>query len=191
MKGVVWGDVLIFGKGELTRTMSQTFKVQQNITYSELLSASYYQISRMKIIRRFVLFPTLFNSIILVILTILSFSNGINWYQLIFQLISIPFFFIAFVFGLTTLGMTILKLTQPFRYQDNTYSFTHWGMEKTGNGVEFTRPWRNFLKFRESNNFIYLYISENDAHIIQKRMFNDKYEEECFKQFVTENIENK
>ena len=75
----------------------------------------------------------------------------------------------------------------PNAVKNITYTFTHWGMEKTG-AKECTRQWSKFLKYHESKNFIFLYIDENNAHVIQKRMFNNSDELENFIFFAKEKI---
>ena len=61
-------------------------------------------------------------------------------------------------------------------------------VKKGGTGTQYSTPWRSFKKLSETKYFLLLYISENDAHIIQKRMFPTSAELETFKQFADQNI---
>ena len=79
-------------------------------------------------------------------------------------------------------------MTRQNHLKNVTYKFTHWGMEKTGNGIEFTRPWRGFQKYIETKSFFLLYIADADAHFIQKRMFKNSEEIDEFRNFLDENI---
>ena len=76
----------------------------------------------------------------------------------------------------------------PVRFKNVTYTFTHWGMTKTGSGYEYTRPWRGFLKYKETSTFILLFISDNDAHFLQKKMFANKDELNNFRKMLQEHV---
>lgn len=164
--------------------MTETFTVKQEIKFSEFLNVIFFQASKMKLIRRLFLisFVVSFASVVLDLVT--TSEQTRNWYQLIFSFLVYPVFLFLFLSVAMILAAILLIILRPNHFKNVTYLFTHWGMEKTGKGIEFSRPWRKFLKVRESRHFIFLYISENDAHVIQKRMFSSKEEIEEFKQLI-------
>ena len=63
--------------------------------------------------------------------------------------------------------------------------FNQWGMYKTIDKAEYSNPWKNFTRWEETRSFIFLYISENNAHVIPKRNL-DKEELDRFKRFLVE-----
>lgn len=168
--------------------MDKIFEVKQEMKLVEFLNAAYFQTSRMKLMRRLFLFSI----IVSIFSALLDFSSTlrsvITWYRFIFNFLFYPLFLLAFFFVLITIGAVLLMTLRPDHFKDVTYYFTHWGMEKIGKGIEFTRPWSKFLRFRESSHFIFLYITENDAHIIQKRMFKSNQDLQNFKQFIAHQI---
>lgn len=83
-----------------------------------------------------------------------------------------------------------MMILRPNHFKNVTYHFNHWGMVKTGNGINIDRPWKGFCKFQESKNYFFLYITQNDAHVIQKKMLKSKEEIEDFRQLIFEHITN-
>jgi hypothetical protein len=166
--------------------MDDNFTVKQEMKIIEFLGAVYFQTPRMKVIKRFFLL-ILFVGLLLALLDIIRLFLGdtLPWYQIIIDFLEIPLFIVLFLFVFMTLGAILLRMLRPNHFKNVTYHFTHWGMEKIGKGIDFTRPWNKFLKYHESSHFIFLFISENDAHIIQKRMFADEEELESFKKFIS------
>ncbi|MBS1934789.1 MAG: YcxB family protein [Bacteroidetes bacterium] len=68
-----------------------------------------------------------------------------------------------------------------------TYEFTHWGITRNGEKTEFSKPWRDVKKIKETKSFI-LFIFHNDFHVIQKRMLKNPDELNAFKEYIKENI---
>lgn len=168
--------------------LSDTFTVKLEMNIFEFCSAMYFQMSKMKMIKRLFLL-----SLIIGILNGLLDAAGpgthvLLWYQILLKVLFPPVFILLFFVVFGTLGAILLLLLKSNLFNNVTYYFTHWGMEKDGKGFSITMQWSKFLKFTESTHFIFLYISENDAHIVQKRMFNNKAELERFRQFILEQI---
>jgi YcxB-like protein len=138
----------------------------------------------MKLVRRLFLFSFIASLVGLVLNLITTSGQVKNWYYIILEPLTYPLFLFAFFFVLTIIGAILLMTFRGNHFKDVTYTFTHWGMEKIGKGIEFSRPWSKFLRFKESRHFLFLYISENDAHIIQKRMFKSDDEIESLKQLI-------
>ena len=168
--------------------MPETLTVKQEMKPFEFLSAVYFQTSRMKLIKR-LFFLSIILGLLNTLLDIISpVSHDLIWYQIIIDFLIAPVFIALFFFVFITLGAILLMLLRRNHFTNVTYHFTHWGMEKVGKGIEFTRPWNKFLKFRETTHFIFLYITANDAHIIQKRMFTNEEEIDSFRELISERI---
>ncbi len=152
--------------------------------FFELLSAIYYQATQMKVVKRLFLFIVIFSvGSLLLDLFVSGFDK--NWKHIIFDFLLYPCILLLFI----TAVALILVLVQSNHFKNVTYYFNNWGMEKTGKRIDFNRPWSKFLKFKESKHFIFLYITENDAHIVQKRMFGDD-ELKRFKELISERLVN-
>jgi hypothetical protein len=121
------------------------------------------------------------------LLGVLTSSETFNLYTLITilgPLIGLIILLIAFI----VLYTCIIYNTKSILFKRMIYNFTHWGLVKSGNGLEFSRPWREFLKVKETKSFFLLYISKNDAHVIQKRMFRNREEIKDFNFFLENNL---
>lgn len=164
--------------------MTETFQIRQDLNFFELANAIAYQISKTKMIRRFFIF--------LFVLIIASFFLGLSTTspqgeslfiflaRLISPILAIPILFLAIPISMAI----ILKIIRPNHFTNVTYYFNNWGMRKIGRGIEFSRPWNMFLRAEESRHFIFLYITEIDAHIIQKRFFENSDAIEHFRELV-------
>src|SRR5205085_2741647 len=108
--------------------------------------------------------------------------------SIFFQFLFLPVFILLFFFVFVSIGAAILMLMKPDNFKNISYRFTHWGMEKTTTDMNFSRQWSKFLKYKETKHFILLYVSENDAHIIQKRKFQTKEEVNDFLALVSKKI---
>ena len=69
-----------------------------------------------------------------------------------------------------------------------SYQFNHWGVIRHGDLTEFSKPWREVSKFKESKAFFLLYISNTDFHIIQKKMINGSDEINKFRDILIAKI---
>ena len=163
---------------------STMITLHQTLTLSELLSGSYYLAARIKIIKVLFFFALIIGPLTALLGLVNVTQQPVIWYVILFDVIKFPLFIFLFFFVFISLGMTLMFLIRPDNYRNLTYRFTHWGMEKSGKNIEFTRPWSKFFALRESKHFLYLYISENDAHFIHKKVFENEQEIEEFKAFV-------
>jgi len=111
-----------------------------------------------------------------------------KWYVTVLQVITPLLFPVIFLFAGTFILCVLMMVIKPNNFKNIIYEFTHWGMFKKGKGIEYSRSWRDFIKLKETKSFIFLYTTENDAHVIQKRMFRDTDEMENFKKFADQNI---
>jgi YcxB-like protein len=168
--------------------MKETFIINQELKLKEVLSAFYYLIPRMRLIKKIFLFSFIAGMMTSIVEFSSHTKNSTIWYIFIFRLLFLPSFLALFFFVFIFLAAVLMMKLKPDHFRNVTYRFTHWGMEKTGKGINLTKPWSEFIKFRETKNFILLYITNDDAHIIQKKMLNSNEELESFKQFISQHI---
>jgi len=168
--------------------MANTFTIKQELTFLELYKASFHLFIKAKAFRRMMLI--VYVPIILLSLSglILSFTNSYVNAGSVFSFISLLFAPGIVYLIIILMSATYIYLARKEHVKNVTYTFNHWGMIKTGNGYEFTRPWRSFLKYKETSSFLFLYIGDFDAHFIQKRMFSNDDELNDFKKILTQNI---
>jgi len=165
--------------------MQENFRIAQNLNLIEYYTAAIYLGLRNKRLRR--TFIIVFTLPFLTILFDIFFARS-RWSETLstfglLLLVPLAFFYI----GLFLLSCLVM-LIRPSLVKNAAYEFNHWGMIKKTRDNEYSTPWRDFLKLRETNRFFLLYITENDAHIIQKRMFSDSSEQENFRRFADQNI---
>jgi len=171
--------------------MPDTFTIDHDLNYREYLRVIIYLVIRMKIMKKIFLLSFFgFLAIAIFILALYTAKNH-DWSVIVFQVIITPVMPVLSLSVFLFFFSTLFYLFRPRLFRNITYRFTHWGMEKTGKGFEYSRPWRNFSEFRETKSFFLLYISPGNAHIIQKRMFKNTGEAEALKNFVRKQIEEK
>jgi len=68
------------------------------------------------------------------------------------------------------------------------YDFTNWGMVRHGEKTEFSQPWRNITKVKETKVFFLFNIGVKDFHCIQKKMFTGEDEINSFRVFLKEKM---
>ncbi len=78
--------------------------------------------------------------------------------------------------------------SKSYLFNNISYDFTHWGVTRYGEKTEFSKPWRDITKMKETKAFFLLFIGNADFHIIQKRMFAGSEELNSFRQLLQENI---
>jgi YcxB-like protein len=170
--------------------MTDTFEIRQELNFKELYSASLYVLVGWPIMRRIFLFLLIVWILSLFSAPWIRSGSAFSWMKVI-GFISQPFLILSGYLVTLLFSTVFIYLTRPAIFKNNTYRFTHWGMIKTGKETVFERPWRGFLKFRETRSFFLLYISEKDAHPIQKRMFNDPAELVAFRIFLLQHLPGK
>lgn len=171
--------------------MSQTYIINQKFTFLEFLSITYFQVSRMKLIKRLFLFSAIAGLANALLNAFGVPHKNLIWYVFIVQFLSLPVFLILFLVVAGTLITILLMLLKPRLFTKTTLTFTHWGMEKKGEIINYSAPWSKFMKFTETKKNLFLYISDNEAHVVQKRMFEDNTQLENFKAFLSERISTK
>jgi hypothetical protein len=118
-------------------------------------------------------------------------QKEISLYQILFKF-SLPVLslFIFFIIG-TILITFLLRKFKPKLFSGTTITFTHWGMRKEGEVINYSMPWSKFSGFKETKHFLYLDFIYPETHIIQKRMFESETQLQMFKQFMSEKIGKK
>ena len=171
--------------------MNDTFTIEQEFGTIEFINLICYQTLRTKILRRIMLFVTAVDLMLLVSIYISAGKNKINWYEEILgSLWPLIFILCFFIVSSSLIALLMMKI-KPNNYKGITYTFTHWGMDKRGKEIEHSRQWSNFLSYHETKHFILLYITRNDAHVIQKRMFKDIEEQVRFIAFISKYLNKK
>jgi hypothetical protein len=80
---------------------------------------------------------------------------------------------------------------KPAAFKNITYQYTNWGVERLGEGLAFSAQWNKFIKLVETKQFLFVYLNESNAHVIQKRMFKDQEEMDELRQFIAQKISSK
>ena len=163
--------------------MRDTFIIQQDLSFKELCSSSFIVLAGGRLIKRYFVFLSSIIVVSFLLGALTSSDSSLGLERLLIIILAPVFLMTVFAIGLL-LSCLFFYRNKPVLFRNVTYRFTHWGMEKTGKGILLTRPWSGFTKFRETPSFLLLYVSENDAHVIQKTMFSDKAELEAFKAFL-------
>ncbi len=168
--------------------MQSSFSIKYHLTLLEFYYSSIYSAIRNKRLKKFYyLIPG-----ILVLSGLLNFfldtKKSSYSIGLIVQFLFPILLFLIFLFVGIFILCLIVQLIKPNYFKNINYEFTHWGMFKKGIGFEYSSPWSKILKMKETKSFFLLYVSENDAHIVQKRMFKNEEEINNFKSLVIEKI---
>ena len=165
--------------------MTETFTLKETTTFKEYLTILYYQTFRKRIVKRILIFL----GIVSILRVVLEFALGVNtkWHLVIFNLLLAPLFLVAFLYVVPFLIAILLRKFKPAVF-NATNKFTHWGMERTGEGFHVAMPWRKFVKYRETKKFILLYITKDDAFVIQKKVFDSNEQLEDFRQLILDKI---
>jgi len=172
--------------------MKDTYTIAQNFSYGDYLNFSLYQLPRLRIMRRLIIY-----FIALGILGQLTSFLGpdhkftFNWEFFIIPIASLSAFFLLF-YPLAALYVIHFR---PHLFRGITYRFTHWGMERIGTTTEATVPWRDFRNLKETKSFYLIFVREtikenvvNNIHVIQKRMFANIQDAQEFELFLDQNV---
>lgn len=159
--------------------MDETYVINQDLTFNEFFSSSLLIISKSKAIKKLFIVSLLPFCIDLLISLLMFLSSGFKFeYSFIF-LLAFPLLLGCFII-LFLLFKSIFHLRNN---QDVIYTFNHWGIEKKGDKFKILIPWRQVQKYYETNSF-FLFFSNEDIPIIQKKMFKDSNELNNFKNFI-------
>ena len=150
--------------------MKESFEIIQHTTLWEFYKLALYFSYKNKKFRQFY-FIILFVSVVSAILGFVS-GDGSDLAETILAVaiaILVPVVF--FVLG-TLIITVILHLVRPAVFKAS-FQFDHWGMHKRTGSQEITRPWRAFVKWKETKEIFLLFIGEQDAHFISKRVLGE------------------
>jgi hypothetical protein len=164
--------------------MQETIIVNQEIGFKEFLKASFCLLPRMKSIQKVFKFLLAIGLFIALLGLFSQPLSNTKWYLLILDILIPSLSLLIFLIVFMPIGLFAQMKLKPNNFKDITYRFTNSGMEKIGKGINISNPWNKFLRSEETKNFILLFISDNDAHIIQKRMFEDDEKMENFKTMI-------
>ena len=165
--------------------MTDTFTLKDTTTFKEYLSILYYQIFRKRIVKGIFVFLTIISLVSVLLGFVLQ--ERMNWYKAVFNLLLAPVFLIAFVYVVGFLVAILLWKFKPAIF-NTTNKFTHWGMERTGEGFEISIPWNKFLRYKETKKYLLLFITKDDALVIQKKIFESTEQLEDFRKLISEKI---
>jgi hypothetical protein len=168
----------------------ETFTVSEKLTLREYLAANLFVAARMKMIRKIILFGFIIGLLNASLDLTSPANNNENLLFIILKFLFVPLFlFLFFSIGIILLCVLIYKF-KPLVFQGASYRFNHWGMEKSGDTLNLSAPWSQFKKHQENSAFLFLYTTETNAYIIQKRMFCNVDELDAFKAFIRDKIQN-
>jgi hypothetical protein len=105
-----------------------------------------------------------------------------------FGLFAIAFLLILSFFWLLLLRCLLYPLFFPRVFKEKIYEFSSWGVVVKTEGLERSKPWRNFQKIKETRSFFLISLSNTEYVLILKRLFKKKGEAEAFKTFVSSTI---
>src|SRR5882724_10119220 len=164
--------------------MADEFIIPQKLTLWDFYRATLYVVVRNTRVRR--IFYFIAGVGVLGLLLSLGATPKPNGKPLIPVLqFLLPFLILVlFIFIGTFIVCALIKLLKPAIFSNMTYQFTHWGIYKKSDTIDYSIPWRNIIKVKETKSFIFLYFSKDDAHVIQKKMFRHNDELQFFKSFM-------
>ena len=168
--------------------MVNEFIIPQKLSLWDYYRASLYLGIRNKRLRRLLYFIAIIGVLNLVLTLGLNTKPNNTTLIPVFQVL-LPFLILVlFFFAGTFIICGLIKLLRPGIFKNMTYQFTHWGMYKKSDTIDHSIPWRNIIKVKETGSFIFLYISKDDAHVIQKKKFRHADELQSFKSFIDKYI---
>jgi len=108
-----------------------------------------------------------------------------NYLVLILQSLLPLLILLLFFYGGSLIICFLIMRLNPGIFSNMTYQFTHWGMYKRSDTVDYSIPWRSIVKVKDTKSFIYLYSSNDMAHVIQKKKFRNNDELQSFKNIMS------
>ena len=166
--------------------MQESFTVRQDLAFSEFLSSTLYYYFSGRLLQRFLLLVfglTLLSTFLGLATTSKEFDPASVFYSLvpvgILLLLVVVFTFFICLY---------IYQNKGYLFKDISYDFTHWGITRHGEHTEFSKPWRDITRVKETKAFFLFYIGNKDFHIIQKRMLAGTEELIAFRQLIQEKI---
>lgn len=161
--------------------MEASFTINQDLTFKESMSSTLYYILSSKRFRLFVLFLAG-----LTVMSNLLSPQGIEAKEILWGFASILMTGTILLLFMIILSLVFRK-TRPSIFKFS-YRFTHGGMAWNNNDKEFSKSWKEVETFKESKAFFFLYTDKYNVHVIQKRLFNDRYDVFAFRDLLKEKI---
>ena len=171
--------------------MQETYILNEKFTFLEYLSITYIQVFKFKSIRWLFIFLGIIGILNGILNSTLSNKQAIVWYKITGQiLLPVIFLFLFIIIGSAILTFLLMKL-KPKLFSETKLTFTHWGMEKTSEVINYSAPWSKFSKYKETRKFLFLYISDKEYQVIKKEAFENETQLKLFKDFLAEKIYRK
>lgn len=114
-------------------------------------------------------------------------SKGLEMTSIFTNFAPVAILFLIVIIFTFIICLYIYK-SKRYLFDNVSYDFTHWGVVRHGERTEFSKPWRDISKFKETKAFFILYIGNTDFHIIQKRMLENIGELNDFRNLLSEKI---
>jgi len=167
--------------------MQNTITVPQRLTYKEFLSAMLYACFISRRLRRYFWLMLIIScaSNLLGFLTTTKFSFTLQ--DAVFIVFFLGFLALAGMLALLIITWWVYQ-KRPDLFNNVLYQFSHWGITREGPNTNFSKPWREIDRFKESKQFFLIYVSKFDIHIIQKEMIGDTERINIFRSMLEENV---
>ena len=151
--------------------MENTIIINQQLTFKEFVSSTLYFYLTGSLLKRFfaILFAILLVSLLLGLGTT---DKGLDT-TMIIGTVAPVIFLLAAATAFVFLSCLYIFKSKPSIFKNVSYEFTHWGIIRHADKLEFSRPWRDITDMKETKAFFLLYVGKTDFHIIQKRLIGD------------------
>lgn len=166
--------------------MKDSFTIDQHITLKEFINFTLYSYVHSRRIKSFFLLILLLDLVALVfgLLTGLTNFNSEVVFNMLTPLILLPVLLVIFA----VLVSLLIYTSRPYLFKNVSYDFTHWGIIRNGEKTEFSKPWREITRYKETKSYFIFYIGNADVHFVQKKMFNDANELADFAFFLKDRM---
>jgi hypothetical protein len=171
--------------------MKDTYTIRTDLTWQEYYRLLLYTMARTKVIRVLFGFLTCIALLDGVLNIAVPGKNGVNFRDVLVPVLSLPLAPFLFFSGFGLLSALYVSKYKAHLITGINYTFTHWGMERTGHATDVSIPWRDFTRMKETKHFFLLYCFENKVatfEIIQKEKFGNAAERDEFRQFIQRNL---
>ncbi len=161
--------------------MQETFNLSFDVNYGEYAGSLFHQFLKSKYLRLFILF--LLGLALLSTLLGLATSSEMNFWVSLLSAIA-PVLVISAIAPILFFVFTvIIYLSSRYAFKDIETEFNHWGVSRKSGKINWSKPWREIVKVKETKTAFLVYISKNDFIVIPKRAFKDDAEMNSFSYF--------
>ncbi len=165
--------------------MRDNFEIIQTISLFDFYKGALHLWRKNKKLRFFIYLP----AVMVLVFGLMSIVGSSKPGQASISVFGQVLFLLAFTIGFYLVAffviLVLMRLMRPGFFKDNLYTFNHWGMYKKAGATEYSRSWKDFSRWEETTSFFFLYIGDNDAHIISKKILNAKEQQE-FRDFLND-----